>query len=134
MTEVIGYFTGAHILREQVVLRPMLGQVLPPGMVAVSIPLENIKSDLSVFEPGMMVDIIVGMLFVPVDDMFQTPDVSESTVEPKRIMQRVVDSVEILTIVERDGFMMMVVSPDEADLVIWIVEAGLPLLLAQVNG
>lgn len=145
LTDVIGRIMRDHVVREQVILRPMLRQIepgetawgthaqtiLPAGMYAVMFPVENIQTDLQALQPGMYVDIIVAMQFVPVDDIFQTPFVTDSNQESKRIMQRIASNSQILT--KEGSFITIVVTPEESRVLTWVVEAGFPLLLAQVD-
>jgi pilus assembly protein CpaB len=46
--------------------------VLPPGMLAVSIPINRLTSVSYAIQDGDRVDVILSMLFVDVDDIFQT--------------------------------------------------------------
>ena len=102
------------------------------GRVAVALPLTNVLSDLSIYEPGNYVDIIVGMQFVEIDDHLQSLAATETAPEPRRMIQRIANNVQILTIDYENDFLMLAVSPDESSVLIWVGEAGLPLLLAGV--
>jgi len=46
--------------------------ILPPGMLAVSIPINRLTSVSYAIQDGDRVDLILSMLFVDVDDIFQT--------------------------------------------------------------
>lgn len=84
--DVIGFIAATDIFSEELVLSRNLVQdfsqlgstgsdaaaVLDPGRVAVAVPIDRITSVAYALQPGDRVDVIVSMLFVDVDQDFQT--------------------------------------------------------------
>lgn len=83
---IVGKIARTDILREQAILTTMLVEdlqslarvgsdaaaVLPTGSVAVSIPMDRITSVAYAIQDGDRVDVIVSLLFVDVDEGFQS--------------------------------------------------------------
>lgn len=85
---VIGQIARTDIFREQPILQNMVTEdpstlanigsdaaaILPPNRVAVALPMDRITSVAYAIQPGDYVDIIVSMLFVDVDQTFQSKE------------------------------------------------------------
>lgn len=85
-TDVIGQIARTDIVPEQPILRTYLvpdlahlstvgsdaAAVLPAGYVAVAVPVDRITSVAYAIQDGDRVDVIVSLLFVDVDEQFQT--------------------------------------------------------------
>ena len=83
---VIGRIARTRIFREQPILENMItddftslaevgsdaAAILPSGLVAVSVPITRLTSVAYALQDGDRVDVILSMLFVDVDDTFQT--------------------------------------------------------------
>ncbi len=86
LEDVIGKIARTRIFREQPILTSMItddftslaevgsdaAAVLPSGLVGVSIPINRLTSVSYAIQDGDRVDVILSMLFVDVDDVFQT--------------------------------------------------------------
>ena len=86
LEDVIGKIARTRIFREQPILTSMItddftslaevgsdaAAVLPSGLIAVSVPIDRLTSVSYAIQDGDRVDIILSMLFVDVDDAFQT--------------------------------------------------------------
>lgn len=84
--EVVGQIARTDIVRGQPVLSNMIvpdltslasvgsdaAAILPSGLVAVAVPVDRLTSVAYAIQDGDRVDIIVSMLFVDVDQQFQT--------------------------------------------------------------
>jgi pilus assembly protein CpaB len=84
--DVIGMIARTDILRGQPILNNMvvrnltelvnvgsdLAAVLPSGLVAISIPIDRITSVAYGIQPGDRVNVLMSMLFVDVDEFFQS--------------------------------------------------------------
>ena len=83
---VVGSIARTDIVREQPILFNMLAEdlaglasvgsdaaaILPPDLVAISMPIDRLTSVAYAIQDGDRVDIIVSMLFVDVDEAFQS--------------------------------------------------------------
>lgn len=86
LEDVIGKIARTRIFREEPILTSMItddftslaevgsdaAAVLPSGLIAVSIPIDRLTSVSYAIQDGDRVDVILSMLFVDVDDAFQT--------------------------------------------------------------
>ncbi len=86
LEDVIGKIARTEIFQEQPILTSMVtddyqsladvgsqaAAVLPSGLIAVSIPINRLTSVSYAIQDGDHVDVILSMLFVDVDDVFQT--------------------------------------------------------------
>jgi Flp pilus assembly protein CpaB len=86
LEDVVGKVARTDISREQPILQDMvtedltgladvgsdLAAILPPGQVAIALPMDRLTSVAYAIQPGDRVDVIMSMLFVDVDDGFQT--------------------------------------------------------------
>jgi pilus assembly protein CpaB len=86
LTDVVGKIAATDIYPEEIILARKLvvdlnslgntgsdaAAVLPPDRVAVAVPIDAITSVAYGLRPGDRVDVIVSMLFVDVDEDFQT--------------------------------------------------------------
>jgi Flp pilus assembly protein CpaB len=86
LEDVIGKIARTRIFREQPILTSMItddftslaevgsdaAAILPSGLIAVSIPINRLTSVSYAIQDGDRVDVILSMLFVDVDDVFQT--------------------------------------------------------------
>jgi Flp pilus assembly protein CpaB len=86
LEDVVGKIARTRIFREQPILTTMItddftslaevgsdaAAILPSGLVAVSIPINRLTSVSYAIQDGDRVDVILSMLFVDVDDVFQT--------------------------------------------------------------
>jgi pilus assembly protein CpaB len=84
--EIVGQIARTDIYREQPLLRSMLVEdltslarvgsdaaaVLPSGLVAIAVPMDRLTSVAYGVQDGDSVDIILSMLFVDVDEEFQS--------------------------------------------------------------
>jgi pilus assembly protein CpaB len=71
--------------------------VLPPGRVAVSLPMDRITSVSYAIQPGDRVDIVVSMLFIDIDEEFQA---------------RLPNAVNLLSVVPEDNQLSLSVGTD----------------------
>lgn len=86
LEDVIGKIARTRIWREQPILRTMVtddfqsldevgsdaAAILPRGLIAISLPIDRRTSVAYAIQPGDRVDVLFSMLFVDVDDAFQT--------------------------------------------------------------
>lgn len=86
LEDVIGKIARTRIFREQPILTSMItddftslaevgsdaAAILPSGLIAVSVPINRLTSVSYAIQDGDRVDVILSMLFVDVDDVFQT--------------------------------------------------------------
>lgn len=86
LEDVIGKIARTRIFREQPILTSMItddftslaevgsdaAAILPSGLIAVSVPINRLTSVSYAIVDGDRVDVILSMLFVDVDDVFQT--------------------------------------------------------------
>jgi Flp pilus assembly protein CpaB len=86
LEDVIGKIARTRIFREQPILTSMVtddftslaevgsdaAAILPNGLLAISIPINRLTSVSYALQPGDRVDVILSMLFVDVDDTFQS--------------------------------------------------------------
>ena len=86
LDDVVGQIARTDIFVEQPILQDMvvedlsqlanvgsdLAAVLPSGQVAISIPIDRITSVAYGIQPGDRVNVILSMLFVDVDEVFQS--------------------------------------------------------------
>ncbi len=86
LEDVIGKVARTRIFREQPILTTMITEdftslaevgsdaaaVLPSGLVGISIPIDRQTSVAYAIQDGDRVDVLLSMLFVDVDDAFQT--------------------------------------------------------------
>jgi pilus assembly protein CpaB len=84
--DVIGKIARTRIFREEPILTSMItddftslaevgsdaAAVLPSGLIGVSVPINRLTSVSYALQDGDRVDVILSMLFVDVDDIFQT--------------------------------------------------------------
>lgn len=120
------------------------GLVLPPGTVAVSLPLSAIKRVDDALRVGDTIDVIAAMLFVDVDDMTQMPEsiaTAAASAAPQLMLER---SVQNALIVQFGNFpsdssgdtntqaeiITLAVSPQDATVLTWLVEAKIPMTFA----
>ncbi len=104
--DIIGKIASTDVYREQPVLQTMVvddlfeigrprseaSSVLPPGTVAISVPMDRLTSVAYAIRDGDSVDIIISLLFVDVDETF-------GSIEPNNVrLILIVDGV--LTISE----------------------------------
>ena len=100
---VIGKKARTDIFREQPILTNMLvddlanlanvgsdaAAVLPNNRVAVAIPMDRITSVAYAIQPGDRVDVMVSLLFVDIDPVFQTIEPNKVTlVDPETLEQQ----------------------------------------------
>ncbi len=86
LEDVIGKIPRTRISREQPILTTMItddfqsldevgsdaAAILPRGLIAISLPIDRRTSVAYAIQPGDRVDVLFSMLFVDVDDAFQT--------------------------------------------------------------
>jgi pilus assembly protein CpaB len=86
LEDVIGKIARTRIFREQPILTSMVtddftslaevgsdaAAILPSGLIGVSIPINRLTSVSYAIQDGDRVDVILSLLFVDVDDVFQT--------------------------------------------------------------
>lgn len=86
INEVAGLIARTDLYPEQPILTSMVvdnledlaaigsdaAAILPPGKVAVSLPIDRITSVAFAIQPGDRVDIIVSLLFIDMDETFQS--------------------------------------------------------------
>ncbi len=86
LDDVIGKIPRTRISREQPILTTMItddfqsldevgsdaAAILPRGLIAISLPIDRRTSVAYAIQPGDRVDVLFSMLFVDVDDAFQT--------------------------------------------------------------
>ncbi|MGQ9888079.1 MAG: Flp pilus assembly protein CpaB [Aggregatilineales bacterium] len=86
LEDVIGKIPRTRIAREQPILTTMItddfqsldevgsdaAAILPRGLIAISLPIDRRTSVAYAIQPGDRVDVLFSMLFVDVDDAFQT--------------------------------------------------------------
>ncbi len=86
LEDVIGKIPRTRISREQPILTTMVtddfqsldevgsdaAAILPRGLIAISLPIDRRTSVAYAIQPGDRVDVLFSMLFVDVDDAFQT--------------------------------------------------------------
>lgn len=86
LEDVIGKIARTRIFREQPILTSMVtddftslaevgsdaAAILPSGLLGVSVPVDRLTSVSYAIQDGDRVDVILSMLFVDVDDAFQT--------------------------------------------------------------
>lgn len=126
-----------------------VSDLLPPGTDAVSV----VASDS--YDPGAEVDVYVTMAFVNVDDDFQAPTdpgdlptlepfivaapPSDNTDGVRVVTQRVIErAVVVLSGPLADGsgefVLTLAVSPQDAVVLAWALDAGLPVSIAPHSG
>lgn len=89
--DIIGKIASTDIYREQPVLRTMLvddlfdigrprseaSAVLPQGTVAIALPMDRLTSVAYAIQDGDRVDVVISLLFVTIDEEFQSQDPNE---------------------------------------------------------
>ena len=147
---VVGYYVTEDIARWQPVLASVLSarnpmetnsSSLPPGTVAVAVPLDLIESIAYGVVEGDRVNVIVSFLFVDVDDQFQAITATVNPNEARLVTQNIVSSAEVVYIgrMESEGgsggmdVITLAVSPQEAEILTWAIEAGVTIRLEIVD-
>lgn len=142
LEEVVGQVTSVPIYREEM-LSPAMLQAGESLSVHIAIPGDLIQNADSIFYAGDHIDVIATMLFVNVDPTYQAPAGTNSVVVPapadtRRITQRVA-SYALIASVAHDGTgklteLTLMVTPTDAAVLAWVVEAKLPLVLSLLPG
>lgn len=133
-----------------------LALLLPQNTVAISIPFTSVQSTSGDLVAGDYVNVIAAVLFVNADANFQsgistpfllTPPVSGTAVAPRVMLQNIVKNALVVQIgtfpSEENGtpqptaeaasgdVITLAVSPDDATILRWVVDAQIPLSLSQ---
>lgn len=101
---------------------------LPAGRLAVAIPLP----DGARVSAGQSVDVVAALLFVDVDGTLQAPAVTDvpADVQPRTVVQRLATGARVLNVLDAPNgrqAVTLAVTADEARVLVWAVEAQLPL-------
>jgi Flp pilus assembly protein CpaB len=126
-----------------------LGDILPSGTVALSVPLEPSQAAMSWVQEGSTVDIYAAMLFVDIDDQFQMLDGTPAPANfptpvpgeaPRLVTQRVIDDAQVIQVGSINepnaapDVVVLAVSPQDATVLTWMVESRLPIIFLPHNG
>jgi Flp pilus assembly protein CpaB len=118
----------AGLIEQSLASNPDMSDEVPEGMVAVSVP----RSLILAVPHGLLsdhVDIVATLRFVDVDEDSQQP-VTTSTPATTSVAQQVISNA--LQIPSDDpNVMTLVVSPEDAVVLTWLVEARIPLILVS---
>jgi Flp pilus assembly protein CpaB len=113
---------------------------LSPDKVAITVPQDGSNLGLLV---GDRVDVIATTLFIDVAGTYQSaesdagaPDTT--TPQPQLDTQRIIQNAEVITIGtlfpgEFDDVITLAMSPDDATIMRWLVDEGIPFTLVQVE-
>ncbi len=141
---LVGYVVAEDVAQWQPVLSSALAErnpnvdlsaVIPSGKVAVALPFDVAQAPA--LQDGDTVDIYLSLLFVNVDERFQEVAITPApTVDPELASQRAVDDALIVhvgavgveaEIEETLDVITVAVSPEDAEVLTWAVEARLPI-------
>lgn len=147
LEDVVGEIALHDIFREEVITGQMLigpipqSERLPNGTVSVSVPVSRINAVPYGLQEADRVDVIATLLFVDVDENFQQLAATE-TPDANPVTQRIVSDAYVVYIgpVPSDNgelsddnreVIMVAVSPQDAVVLTWLVEARIPLILVS---
>jgi pilus assembly protein CpaB len=127
LEDVIGKIARTDIFREQPILFRMLAEdltnlanvgsdaaaVLPSNRVAVAVPMDRVTSVAYAVQDGDRVDVMVSMLFVDVDEVFQSEEPNQQTLYTRTPDGGITISTTIPGRADSNAFGTVIVSPSE---------------------
>ncbi len=103
---------------------------IPTGKVAVTVPLDRIATVRQAIVAGQTIDIYAAMLYVDVDEQFQSATLTPNAAPQMNIQRIAVDAevVQINTVDETQRVVTLAVSVEDATTLEWALDAQLPLM------
>ncbi len=100
--------------------------VLPDGFVAVAIPRDSVQNPESPLQEGDWIAVWATMIFIHATDDpdFQRPEV---------VTRAIIEAAQVVAIDNEAGFITLAVRPQDATVLVWLVDAAIPLTFIEAE-